>query len=233
MQQVKARIRELLAVPGSQPRSQAAAWIECPESAVPAPGRYVLGIFEDDRQEPLASPLFAAGYSPDGFLAAPPLPANWVPGMEISLHGPFGRGFNLPANFRNLALAGTGVPLRLLPLVHMGLAAGMDVALFCDQPPGGLPASVEVSPFGSLAEGLAWADYLALEIEPAGVACLPGWLGRLPSCPAEVLVGGPMPCGGLAGCGICAVNGRGGKHLLTCESGPVFPLVKLWQGEKF
>jgi len=35
-----------------------------------------------------------------------------------------------------------------------------------------------------------------------------------------------MPCGGLADCGICAVEGKGRKQLLVCVDGPVFPWTK-------
>ena len=124
------------------------------------------------------------------------------------------------------ALAAPSAPRGLLALLPGALAAGKDIALFCDDPPGGLPASVEVSPLSGLTEGLRWADFLAVEVAQSEVERLYSWISVEPRCPAQVLVTGPMPCGGLAACGICAVNGRRGP-LLACGDGPVLPLAKL------
>jgi hypothetical protein len=224
----KAHIREVVSLQTARHAALPAAWISCPKSSVPAPGRYLLATAEDALTEPLATVLFAAGYSPDGFLAAPPIPIDWMPGQEINLHGPFGHGFALPNNTRRLALAGTANPLYLLALLPEALREGMDIAMFCDDPPAGLPSSVEVTPLAGLPEGLRWADFLAAEVPQHKVDRLPAWIGPQPLCPAEVLVVGPMPCAGLASCGVCAVNGRRGP-LLVCESGPVFSLAKLWR----
>lgn len=205
-----------------------AAWITCGKSAVPAAGRYLLATSPDRDDEPLAAVLFAAGYSTDGFLAAPPIPETWMPGAEITLHGPFGHGFTLPRNIQRLALAGAKPPLRLLALLTEALQAGMDIAVFCDDPPAGLPSSVEVNAFNALPDGLRWADYAALEVDQSAVDQLVNWMGQRPLCPAEVLVASPMPCGGLASCGICAVSGRRGP-MHVCERGPVFSLRDLWR----
>jgi dihydroorotate dehydrogenase electron transfer subunit len=40
---------------------------------------------------------------------------------------------------------------------------------------------------------------------------------------AQVLVGTPIPCGGIADCGVCAVNTKS-SWMLACEDGPVFDL---------
>jgi len=209
-----ARVQEIVSM-----GSQAGAWISCSRAAVPAPGRYLLAVTPDISSEPLAAVIFAASYNPDGFLAAPPIPENWTPGKEVQLHGPFGRGFEVPHGTQRLALASTAAPLRLLALLPAAVQAGMDIALYCDKPPAGLPASVEVTPLSGLSEGARWADFLAMEVQQNEVEHLPVWM-PVPLCPAEVLVISPMPCGGLAACGICAVQGRRGP-LGLCEQGPV------------
>lgn len=225
---LRATVREVAFWAGRQRQDRLAAWLDCPAQAIPAPGRYLLASRDGDEDEPLATVLFAADYGPNGFLAAPPIPANWMPGSEILLHGPFGHGFKLPAATSRLAVAGTRLPVRALCLLPGALQAGMDVALFCDDAPHGLPSSVEVNPLSGLVDGVRWADFLAMEVGPGEVEHLAQWIGPLPLCPAEVLVVGPMPCGGLASCGVCAVNGRHGP-LLACERGPVFPLRTLWR----
>jgi dihydroorotate dehydrogenase electron transfer subunit len=46
-------------------------------------------------------------------------------------------------------------------------------------------------------------------------------------CPAQVLVTSPMPCGGIAECGVCALPLRKKGYVLTCKDGPVFNLNQL------
>jgi hypothetical protein len=43
---------------------------------------------------------------------------------------------------------------------------------------------------------------------------------------AQALVITPMPCGGIAECGVCAVTARRGWKL-ACKDGPVFDLTEL------
>jgi hypothetical protein len=173
----------------------------------------------------------------DGLVAAPtdrrfPDP-DWTLGSSLILRGPLGKGFRLPAKLRNLALAAAGdSAARLLPLLK---SAG-SVALFTNAPLPDLPAEVEIQPLDGLAEGLSWADYLALDLPGTPDSGL-RFLGdlraalkldeRMPlPCPAQALLSGPMPCGGVADCGICAVRARRG-HRLACKDGPVFALNEL------
>jgi len=72
-----------------------------------------------------------------------------------------------------------------------------------------------------------WADYLALAAPRAslpGRRERPGW-PRPPQVPreAQALVVTPMPCGGLADCGVCSVEVKRGMEL-ACKDGPVFNL---------
>jgi NAD(P)H-flavin reductase len=45
-------------------------------------------------------------------------------------------------------------------------------------------------------------------------------------CPAQALFYSPMPCGGAADCGVCALRTRHGVKLV-CKDGPVFNLEEL------
>lgn len=210
-----------------------AAWIDCPRRAIPSPGRYLLAA---DGAAVLAEPLFAAQVSPAGFLAAPPVPARWHPGAPLSLIGPLGRGFRVPADARRLAVAALGDTVaRVLPLIAQALSAGLEVALFSDAPLPDLPSALEAQPLDALAESASWVDFLALDLPLVILPELRAILGPLsvrgwPS-PAQALVHSPMPCGGIGECGVCAVPGRArsghSSWQLACRDGPVFDLEDL------
>src|SRR3972149_5048019 len=91
-------------------QGQAMAWIACPGRAIPAPGQYLLAT---PAKAILSTPLFCAQPGEWGFLAAPPIPADWV-GTWLALRGPLGRGFRLPGEARHLALV-SDAPLPRLP----------------------------------------------------------------------------------------------------------------------
>jgi NAD(P)H-flavin reductase len=211
---------------------QRLAWIDCPQAAIPAPGRYVMAWAPDDVDAPLGTALFAQetvlrSDSAPGFLAAPPVPHTWEPGTRLQLRGPSGRGFDLPVMARRLALAALGDTAgRLLPLVNWALAQNMAVAFFTDLALPPLPSAVEISPLHAAPEALGWADFLALDLPLDAVSRLPSVLGLSPEvrklpCPSQALVLSDMPCGGLAACGACAVTLHHGWKL-TCQDGPVF-----------
>lgn len=209
---------------------RAAAHIACPRTLIPVPGQYLLA-HNPASDDPLAVPVFPAGDSPEGFLAASPLPRTWFPGVTLSLRGPLGRGFALPASARRVILVAWDVsPAYLLGLIPAARAQGAAISLVCDDPPDNLPADVEIRPLAALAEVCAWADYLALA---ATREALQGWRERFGNGAqlqvpreAQALVVTPMPCGGLGKCGVCSVNVRGGTEL-ACEDGPVFDLLSL------
>ncbi len=191
------------------------------------PGQYLLANAPRLAQT-LPAALFPSSIGSEELLLAPPLPPAWLPGVELSLRGPQGKGFHLPASTRRLALGALDShPYRLLPLLAPALAQGLEIAIFTPFVPPGLPPEVEVLPASALADAPAWADYLALDLPFAALAQLRTRLGlqpgrRLP-CQAEVLVVGPMPCCGLASCGVCAVKTRPGWKF-TCLDGPVFDI---------
>ena len=181
--------------------------------------------------ETLPTPLFPSMINDDEILLAPPLPAAWLPGAELSIRGPLGKGFHLPATTRRIALAALDThPYRILPLLAPALAAGLEIALFTPLIPPGLPPEVEVLSLNSLPDAPAWADYMALDVPWAALPQLRSRLGvahdRPLGCQAEALVMAPMPCGGLADCGVCALKTRQGWKF-TCKDGPVFDFESL------
>lgn len=217
---------------GWEPGLGSNAWIECTAGQPPEPGRYLLGWSPEAVDAPLATPLFACRYAENRFQSAGEMPREWEPGAPLQLRGAFGRGFTPPVRLRRAALAAiqTG-PARLLPILHQALEWGGEVALFTNMPPPGLPSAVEINPLSALADALTWADYLALDLPLQALPLLKACLGddRPPSalaCPAQALVAAPMPCGGAADCGACAVKTRRGWKS-ACVDGPVFNLVDL------
>jgi len=202
--------------------------IECPANLQPAPGQYLLAS-SPDPTEPLPVPLFPAGL-PEGaeLPIAPPLPAHWTTGAPLQLRGPLGHGFSPPTTTRRFALAALDAPPELLfPLCQHAIRQGASVAFYTAAPPSCLPPEVEISPLELLPDALAWTDYLAA-VFPRD--CLPAFrrlagLGVFDrfAIPAQALLLAPMPCGGLAECGVCAVRTtRGWQHV--CSDGPVFDL---------
>lgn len=216
------RVEEIYVYSGEQ----ATARLACPVQATPAPGQYLLA-WQDSSI--LATPVFLGGSAHNGLLAAPPVPADWVPGARLRLRGPLGRGFRLPASARNLALVALGdTAARLLPLASSAQAQAAAVALFCDTPLPPLPSFLEAAPLVAFAEALSWADFLALDLPLPALSTWReslGITGRLP-CPAQALIWTPMPCGGLAECGVCATPARRAWKL-ACREGPVFDLNEL------
>jgi hypothetical protein len=211
-----------------EPSGMVSARIACPPRAVPQPGRYLLASWGE---AVLSAPLFLEAGFDDGFLAAPPAALGWEPGIHLELRGPRGDGFSLPADTRRLVLAALGDTVsRLLPVAESALQQEMAVALFSDAVLPSLPSAMEASPLATLPDALSWADFLVLDLPLEEVPRLRDRLeiagaGPLTS-PGQALVLAPMPCAGLAGCGVCALRTRRGWKLV-CEDGPVFPLQDL------
>jgi hypothetical protein len=194
------------------------------------PGQYLLATARH-LSEALPTALFPSSIGSEEVLLAPPLPLAWLPGTELSLRGPQGKGFHLPVSARRVALAALDShPYRLLPLLAPALAQDREITLFTPLIPPGLPPEVEVLPIGALPDAPAWADYLALDLPLAALPQLRARLGLQPGrtlpCQTEVLAAAPMPCGGLASCGVCAIKNRSGWKF-TCQDGPVFDFTEL------
>lgn len=201
----------------------------CPQNLIPSPGGYLLA--HDGSDSPLPVPVFNAGSVPGGFLVAPPIPQTWRPGMVLSLRGPLGHGFSLPVSAGRIALVSLGeTTARLKPLLAIALGRGASVALVSDLDLLELPPEVEVQPVSALAEVARWADYLAVDLPRESLLELRKMLGvdkqTRVTFDAQVLVLTPMPCGGMADCGVCAVTVRRGWKM-ACKDGPVFDLGEL------
>lgn len=202
--------------------------LDCPRDLIPKPGQYLL--VGDDSNAPLPASLFYTDSAPGGFIAAP-APNAWTPGMEIHVRGPLGRGFEAPASARKVALvAFDDSPARLRGLIQPALKQGAAVVLLSDLPVENLPDEVEVQPLESLAEIVAWADYAAFDVSRENLSGLVERLRGLKQAPtwkeAEVLIRTPMPCGGIADCGVCAVVTKSGWKM-ACKDGPVFDLREI------
>ncbi len=202
----------------------------CPPQAIPAPGQYLLAHAPHDQDEGLAWALYPRQIAPDGFVAAPPHPPGWALGTRLHLRGPLGKGFNLAPIHRNLALVALGdTAARLMPVIHT-LHTRVEIALFTHAPLPALPPAVEAHPLSALPEALPWADHLLLDLPHTRLPDIRKHLGVEPygglPCPAQALVHIPMPCGGLAECGVCAVPTRR-QYKLACVEGPVFDLKEI------
>jgi hypothetical protein len=208
------------------------AKISCPSVAIPAAGRFTLAWDQMDVDAPLATPLFASEINDNGFKTASSIPRTWEPGSKILLRGPIGNGFNLPRTLRNLMLVAFGTTIeRLLPLIHLSLQQDVSVALFTDNNFPILPLAVEVRPQNSWVDALNWVDFLAMDLPFRLLDSLPEVLDMLKQSQSnlqgQVLIAGPMPCGGLADCGVCGIRLRTGLKY-SCKDGPVFDLNSLY-----
>ena len=208
---------------------QRLARIACPLNLIPAAGQYLLA--SDALDSPLPIPLFYTDSAPQGFIAAPPVPASWNPGQEIALRGPFGHGFEIPTAARKIALiAYDDSHLRLRGLIQPSLRQGAAVVLVGNFAIENLPDAVEMQPLSLLPEIMAWADYAAFDVARENLFQLKEKLGVLKQVSAwsgaQVLIHTPVPCGGVAECGICAVSIRSGWKM-ACRDGPVFKYNEL------
>jgi hypothetical protein len=226
-------VKETILLDGST-----AARILCASNLIPAPGQYLLA-YADDSDAPLPVPVFSAESNPQGFLAAPPLPVAWTPGTRLQLRGPLGHGFLIPSSARRVALvAWDNYSARLAPLINLAYKQEAAVTLVSDAQPDDLSLQVEIQPFSALDEVVKWADFTAVDVERESLPQLrerfglgqqaKGRAGSGYFIPNEmqVLVSTPMPCGGVAECGVCAVHAKHGWKM-TCKEGPVFELKDL------
>ena len=206
------------------------ARIACTANLIPSPGQYLLSS-SASALDSLPVSLFSTESMLQGFIACAPIPETWTPGTGITLRGPLGHGFDLPGNARKVALVPFDVsPVRLRGLIKSALRQAAAIALVCDSDAGSLPDDVEVQPFSALDEVLAWADYIAFDILRDDLPMLRERLGGMKQvsvkADAQVLVYTPVPCGGVADCGACAVNLKYGWKM-ACKDGPVFDLREI------
>lgn len=214
-----------------------AAHITCPPGLTPAPGQYILAQAESEALSPLPIPVFLASATPNGFHAANPLPSNWTPGTKLMLKGPLGKGFSLPPAARKVLLASWGKSQgRVLALLEACHKQKAEVVLLSENTPAGLPLSVEVLPMAALPEVAGWADYAAFDMPRDEIPNISSGEAMRSALPylidyAQVFIETPVPCGGLAECGVCAIETRKGIRL-ACKDGPVFNLTEIIKPQK-
>lgn len=215
--------------------AQTIAVIACPQERIPAAGQYLQAHDPVDKEAALPLSIFPASpplKSREGnaqFITASPVPDTWQPGNKLILRGPLGRGFELPDRAKRVALIAMATNAeRLLPLAFQAVEKGSEAALFCDRAPLDAPARVEINPLEDATDAFAWADYAAIDVQKKDLAAVRAFLGlgQMPGIPAQALVQTQMPCGGLAGCGICWVKAAKG-YKLACSDGPVFDLAEI------
>jgi len=226
MQTGKGQVIELILQDGLR-----SARLACSGNLIPAPGQYLLA--GDDSDSILPVPLFYTDSAPSGFIAAPPLPDSWNPGHKLRLRGPLGRGFALPASSRRVALAAyDDMPARLRGLIRPSLKQNASIVLVCDSVSDDLPDDVEVQPLSALSDVCEWADYIALDVARENLPELKQRLEKLDQLPAlreaQILIRTPVPCGGLAECGVCAVTLKS-NWMMACKDGPVFDWRDIWE----
>ncbi len=129
----------------------------------------------------------------------------------LHLRGPLGRGFSLPLAARRVGLvAFDDSPARLRGLIRPALKQDAAVVLVSNSSPDNLPDDVEVQPLSALDDILEWADYAAFDVARENLHQLRERRGKRNPLAAEmdaqVLVRTPVPCGGIAECGVCAVT---------------------------
>ncbi len=200
------------------------ARVTCPPNLVPEPGQYLLA--SDGTDSPLPVPLYYTDSAPQGFVAVTPAASRWVPGLVLDLRGPLGRGFSMSLAARKVGLvAFDDSPARLRGLIRPALKQEAAVVLVSSSAPDNLPDDVEVQPLSTLNEILAWADYVAFDVARENLHQLQEQVGKqnqvIARLGAQVLVRTPVPCGGIAECGVCAVNVKS-EWKLACKDGPVF-----------
>ena len=204
------------------------ARISCDAALVPLPGQYLL--VSDGSDLVLPVPVFHTDSSPDGFIGAP-APKIWLPGTELFLRGPLGRGFTLPSSMTKVCLvAFDDTFARLRGLIRPALIRSPAIAVVSYLSVDNLPDEIELHPITSLEEVLAWADYIAFDIARENLGGFLERLGRMNQTStwkaAEIFVRTPLLCGGIADCGVCAVPIKSGWRL-ACNDGPVFGLKDL------
>ncbi len=127
---------------------------------------------------------------------------------------------------------GGGNPGRLLALLETAQTQNAEITLLTENIPPALPPSIEILPLSALPETARWADYLALDAPRTALPTLQALLhpelrAYSSGYTIEILLETPLPCGGIAECGACAVS-TPRATLLACKDGPVFDWKSLF-----
>jgi NAD(P)H-flavin reductase len=205
------------------------AQMDCPPNLIPSPGQYLLA-HASGSDSPLPVSVYFYDSAPKGFRFAPPLPSIWTIGTKLNLRGPLGHGFSIPSSARKVALiALEGSPAYLHGLISIALKEKAEVVIVCESAPSDLPEVVEVQPLRALEEICKWADFIAVDTARETLNQMKKLFEKLNQLSAvreaQVLIRVPMPCGGLAECGVCAVSSNNPHDWkMVCKDGPVFEM---------
>jgi dihydroorotate dehydrogenase electron transfer subunit len=128
----------------------------------------------------------------------------------------------LPSAARKVALvAFDDAPSRLRGLIGLALRQDAAVVLVSNSAGDTLPDEVEVQPLSALTDILEWTEHAAMDVGRENLRQLIERIGKWKPLEAQILIRTPVPCGGIADCGVCAVTLKD-KWKLACKDGPVF-----------
>lgn len=200
-------------------------WVECSPDLIPSPGQY-LHAYKPASDAPLPVSLFSIESTPSGFRSAPPASFDCAPGDVIDLRGPLGHAFQIPPFAKKIALIALDDSIaRLYGLISLSLKQNAEIVLVCNSAQGDLPEVVEIQPLQALTDVLKWADYAAFDVQRENLNRLKEMLKNenqlSPKIEAQILVHAPMPCGGIAECGVCGLT-LNREWKMICKEGPVF-----------
>ncbi len=214
----------------------------------PRPGCFVLADFGG----PLREVLFPAAMDVEGFsvLVPPGHPVQrLLPGAEVGLLGPFGRGFQIEQAERLLLVAEAHTLPPLLPLLEVApmvtlvLAAptrallpashrfppAVELHVITQDGSAGYTGTLETchNEDSPLLELVQWADRICASCEALFYPVLARIVRQQrlnpPANFAQALVQVVMPCG-VGACEICRVQTRHGERR-ACTDGPVFDVL--------
>jgi NAD(P)H-flavin reductase len=179
----------------------------------------------------LPVPVYPGGLSKGVFTSMSSAGSHWGVGDQVSINGPYGKGFEIPQASRRLVIvSGTSTPLRLIPCAVDVIYAGGEVAMYAKFIPDHIPTEVELLSKDHLGDAVAWADCI---IGDARYKSLSKWFEpfsgvniSLPGRGIQILVDTPLVCAGATECGVCSVKTKHGWKR-ACSDGPVFKLDDL------
>jgi hypothetical protein len=172
----------------------------------------------------------------DQLLQVSPVPNDWRPGQQVEVRGPYGHGFSVPEISKKVCLVCWDKhPNRMMDLLQKTIRDHKEVILVWDAfqqavDSLSIPEDVEIMGLPNLEEAIRWADYIGMDCPVNLLSQAASHKSILksgtPACPIQILVSTPMPCLGIAECGICSVPVKKG-YKLACKDGPVLNLDEL------
>lgn len=202
------------------------ASLKCPPTFIGHLGQYiVINLLNGEALQP-GYPFTPIGFKHRSIELGAPIPAEFVPGVNVMVNGPFGNGFTIPVGANKILMVSTRRTASLVLALSSTLKPEYSkVSLICKYPPSFVHPVIEVLPDSMFAEALRWADYCGIETEksqyPALLATLIdlNYQNTLP--PIQIYIESDKPCSGITACGVCTVKNRQGKVIYLCKDGPV------------